>query len=158
MAEVHPTLTRLRTAVATGRIGLPWSVVIEHRATNIDLTTLAATVTHLTGLLPVDGVVWEGPEGHLSASITYERGLVSSLTALTCTGPEAPHHLVRAMGTEGVVLGDLANPSLVVTTAEGQHRQGFGAHPSMTASDLVSSDELAAITSVLARARTETSA
>lgn len=157
MAEIHPTLTRLRTGVATGRIGLPWSLVIEHRATNSDLVTLAATVTHLTGLLPVDGAIWEGPAGHQCASITYERGVVCSLTALTCTGPEAPHHLVRVMGAEGVLLGDLANPSLVVTTAQGQHRQGFGPHPTMMAADLVSADELATISSVLGRARTETS-
>lgn len=157
---IHPSLVRLRAAIAGGKIGLPWAVVAERRAAGTDpyedLVVLAATVTHLCGLTPVRGTVWEGPRAdHAVASLEYERGLVANLTAIRAEAGTPVHHLVRVMGGEGVLFADLANPALTINTADGVRRHGFGVDPSSASAALVSPAELEIVRSSLDRVRVE---
>ncbi|MEU1728296.1 Gfo/Idh/MocA family oxidoreductase [Nonomuraea sp. NPDC005692] len=141
----NPAVRRARTAVAAGRVGLPWNVQADFLVAGggpvwpygelLNFAPYATDAVHAITGLPVTTVYAlsgpaDGPENLVTLCLTHERGMTSTVVAgrtAPIAGVRGPSlHRYRISGSHGTLLADATRPRVTVRDEKGERAAWTG--------------------------------
>ena len=134
----HPAIRSASTAVAAGRVGLPWNVQADFLVAGghpFPLGELANfgvypvdVILAMTGLPVLEVYAADSGDGPAVLCMRRERGLTSTITVGRVQEiPDEPMavHRYRLSGSHGVLFVDATRPQLTVRSAQGPQAVSF---------------------------------
>lgn len=124
---MSPALSAARSAIAAGRIGLPWNVQADlfvAGAGPVSDDPLIANVRELIGLAVVRTTTVEGRADVTVRCLDFERNLTATLASGPLPAAAEPAgttvvHRYRISGSHGFLLVDATRPGIDVHTTHG---------------------------------------